>query len=185
MSYDIYSRLFALMSQAVPDLENSSTDSLIYACSSGIQAVKEYFDEVKAEQYLDTMSVDMLDKYCTILDIYYDLPDKKKKEEIKEKLSAGYTEFECGDFVDKYKSMVTSGYVVADNFELKLYNLKMTNLVTTAEVMKMLDYYLPPFVIPKGNGSGLTFEELDGLDRNFHMLDEMEMPYSVFETIKL
>ncbi|MGN1329011.1 MAG: hypothetical protein ACI4V4_04850 [Eubacterium sp.] len=181
-----FERLYSLVNKIVPDIDDDlRLISLLYACASGFELIKNYYDEIKNQQYLDTMSEETIDKYCALLDIYSYFSYEEKKNQIKEKLSEIYNEFCADEFISYYKTFGNKFYIVTDNFEIAFHGISSSNILQLHVIMKMLEYYLPPFVYLKLTGSGLTFQEWETLEMSFQSFDYIGAPFSMLDTMKL
>lgn len=181
-----YERLSTLFKRVKPDAQNDLLlDALLYACSVGIELLKNDFADVGNQQYLDTMSEERVDSYCVLLDIDFTNDLEEKKSKIKEKLSMGYDEFSIDKFIDYYKGYGNGFFVLTQNFNMILKGITSSNASALRQIMKRLDYYFPPFVTVELFGTGLTFDEWESMDMTFQSLDSLKMPFSMIETMKL
>lgn len=182
----VYERLSTLFKSIKPDAQGDLLlDALLYACSVGIELLKNNFADIENQQYIDTMSQEMIDKYCVLLDVDLNNDLEEKKSKIKKKLSMGYDEFSIDEFIDYYKGYGNGFFVHTQNFNMKLYGVKSSNASALRQIMKRFDYYFPPFVTVELSGEGLTFEEWDSMDMTFQSLESLKMPFSMIETMKL
>lgn len=182
----VYERLKTLFKNVKPDAQNDLLlDALLYACSAGIELMKNDFADVGNQQYLNTMSQETVDKYCILLDVDINSDLEEKKSKIKEKLSSGYDEFSIDEFIDYYQKFGKQFLVNPKNLSITLCGVKSSNASLLRQIMKRFEYYYPPFVTVKLSGIGLTFEEWESMDMTFQTLDSLKMHFSMIETMKL
>lgn len=184
MNNIFYNRLYSLIKKLDKDIDNKvNITSLLYACACGMKLIYDSFETIKKEQYPDTMSEDMLNKYCSLLNISFQLDEAEKRAGITSALSQHYTEYEADKFIEYYSSLGEGFSLATNNFSMTLYGIGTENTELLHEIMNKLEYYLPPCVSIKLDGAGLTFDEWDSPDSEFERIDYLNIPFSVIETL--
>lgn len=84
MNNAFYERLYSLLKKLTPDIDSQAdTLALLYAFSSGFKLVLERLDFVMGEANALSMSVDLLNAYCVLLDIDVSLEEAQKRSLVK------------------------------------------------------------------------------------------------------
>lgn len=180
----VFERLTSLVKNLKPDIEDDlEFTALLSACALGFELVKDEFEYVKKQQYLDTMCDELIDKYCVLLDVDYQLSYDEKREMIKEKLSQNYEEYDIEDFESYIESLGEGCSVFTRKFVMKIKGIGSSDIYKFKDIMEMLENNMPPCVTISLSGTGITFDEWDAKGMTFETFESLGLIFSMLDTM--
>lgn len=182
MNDSIYGRLLSLFQTVglggeAGDKERAEVKAYAAAASAALEGAEQALSEV----FADTMSEKGILMYCDLLNIESGSTPQETKEKIIDRLSQGFYLIGAQEFRDMENN--TPGYNYTVEILHEKVNISPVSRETLQGFSELFNNYYPAFFTPEFTGTGLTFDLLESLGYRWFEIEELDLPFYVWEKL--
>lgn len=181
-----YIRLSQLWNHlSLPPEDNLPDKAEIMAYCKGIKIVREFFDEIFLQAFVETSSGAALSYYCQMLGIDGNLAPDEKKRLIKAKLNRKFGDYESSEFEKVVSDIDPDLSVVINDFVgfTTIYGTCRGKYDIFPRLTDAIDNYIPPCSDIFFSGDGFDFDYWDNTPYLFENFDNLKLSFDFIETL--
>lgn len=177
----MFDRMKKLLSDAgITFNSNGYSNAEIYAYASAMQYVKSYFDKILKSVFINLDDGDMYE-YSQLLNLRKsDFTSDGLKACICSRLGMPFGDYTLTNFQKAFNNIGSGQYQITKS-KVIFSDVDSTDLHKLGDFIEGYIFLCKDFVY---DGTGLTFDERDSCNMNFHDIDKMNLPFDIIDTLR-
>lgn len=179
---EMYQRMKQLLSDAGIRFEPTGySASEIYAYASAMQYVKDYFDKILKTIFINLDDDADMYEYIQLLNLRRsDFLPEALKERIYGRLGMQYGDYTFSNFQKAFEDIGSGKYKITKS-AIIFSDVHQKDLHKLGDFIESYIFLCKNFAY---DGTGLTFDERDSYNMNFHDCDKLNLPFDIIDTLR-